>query len=450
MTGGRLTIERARSIGGTFRAPSDKSLTHRAHMFGAIATAPSVVRMPLRGEDCEATLRILSQLGLKSEWLSPSEIRLVPPSEWIQPDSPLDCGNSGTTMRLLAGLLASRPLDVTMIGDASLSRRPMKRIAEPLRRMGAMLEGDTPPLRIKGGSLKGIDYDSPVASAQIKSSALLAGLRADGATSVTEPVKSRDHTERMLRALGVDIWLASEMKLDEPGMSNPHIERVQHLKSRNGVVLSPGPVNPFEFTVPGDISSAAFLMVAACLLPSAEPVLAQGVGVNPTRTGLLHVLSRAGLEVELQNERKELGEPVADISIRRTNGSKPFEIEGDLVPMLIDEIPILAVLATQCEGTCVVKDAAELRVKESDRIEVMAAGLRRMGAQVETFDDGMAITGPTPLSGISVDAQHDHRIAMSFAIAGLIAEGTTTIDGADSITTSYPDFEETLRRLAHF
>lgn len=418
-----LEISPVAGLEGIFRPPSDKSLTHRAYMFAAFAEGESHVRMPLRGEDCESTLRCMNQLGLRHEWISPTEIRLIPTPEWQQPRTALDCGNSGTTMRLLSGLVASRPLDCTMVGDASLSRRPMKRIAEPLRLMGASFEGDTPPLHIVGGDLRGIDYMSPVASGQIKSCVLLAGLRASGTTTVREPSLSRDHTERMLRAMGVQVT------------------------TEGGVSLRGGQTaHGFELTVPGDISSAAFILVAAALLPRSE-LTVRDLSVNPTRTGILDVLEQCGVPFALHNEREELGEPVADLELRAPRVRKPFHIMGDLVPRLIDEIPVLAVLATQCEGTSVVRDAREMRVKETDRIEVMASGLRSMGADVETFEDGFAITGPTPLRGTLINAAHDHRIAMAFSIAGLIADGGIRIDGAESIATSYPEFTQDLMRL---
>jgi len=401
-------------------------------MFGAIASGESVVRTPLRGQDCEATLHCLAQMGLSFDWIAETALRLRPIDQWTQPEGPLDCGNSGTTMRLMAGLIASRPLDVTMLGDESLSRRPMKRIAEPLKRMGATIEGDTPPLHIVGGKLQGIQYDSPVASAQIKSCTLLAGLRAEGPTRVTEPELSRDHTERLLRAMGAEITTGQTAD----GRSFAELQPASNLQ-------------PFEFSVPADISSAAFLLVAGALLAGEDGVEAKDVGVNPTRIGLLHVLRSIGAEVQVTNERTELGEPVADLRVHRAKAFQPFKVDGKLVPMLVDEIPVLAVLATQCEGTSTIRQAAELRVKESDRIEAMSEGLRRMGAQVETFEDGMAITGPTELKGIEIDAKHDHRIAMAFAIAGLLADGQTTISGAESILTSYPTFEEDLGRLVH-
>lgn len=421
----RLDVGKVASLRGEMRPPSDKSITHRAYMFAAIASGESLVRKPLRGEDCEATLRCLTQLGLDSEWLSAEEIRLKPTECWRQPAEVLDCGNSGTTMRLMSGLLASRALDCTMVGDESLSRRPMGRIAEPLRYMGARVEGDTPPLHIIGREdLTGIDYKSPIASAQIKSCVLLAGLRASGTTSVSEPAPSRDHTERMLAAAGVPVRL--------------HFGRV----TVNGGTRP----NGFEISVPGDVSSGAFFMVAAALLPESELVVRE-LGCNPLRTGILDIFADAGVPFWLDNERTELGEAVKDLKVATAPSLRPFRVEGELVPRLIDEIPVLAVLATQCDGISEIRDAKELRFKESDRIELMAVGLRAMGAKVDTFEDGMAITGPVKLDGAKVDACGDHRIAMAFGVAGLIADGRTEIEGAESIQTSFPNFESELWRL---
>ena len=406
------------------RPPSDKSLTHRAYMFASFATTESIVRNPLRGEDCENTLRAMIHLGLRHEMLGPEEFRLIPTQEWMQPNAPIDCGNSGTTMRLLAGLVASRPLNVTFVGDASLSKRPMGRVATPLRLMGAEIEGERPPLSIRGGKLQGIDYISPVASAQVKSCTLLAGLRAEGTTSVSEPSLSRDHTERMLKAMGY--------RLDSDGL------KVSVEGGQDG--------QGFEFNVPGDISSAAFFIVATAILQNSRLEVNE-LSVNPTRTGILDVLTQCQIPFFVTDVREELGEPVASLVVHTANLLQPFTIVGELVPRLIDEIPVLAVLATQCHGTSIIRNANELRVKESDRIELVANGLRQMGANVETFEDGMAIIGPTKLSATKIDAHGDHRIAMAFAIAGLIAEGTTEISGADSIATSFPGFESELARL---
>lgn len=420
----KLTITPAAGILGELRPPSDKSLTHRAFLFGAIAKGPSIVKNPLQGEDCLSTLTALIHLGLRHQNLSPTEMRLIPAQDWMQPNQPLDCGNSGTTMRLLSGLIASRPLKVTLKGDASLSKRPMGRIAKPLELMGAKIEGEKAPITIHGGNLKGIDYQSPVASAQIKSCVLLAGLQAEGTTSVTEPALSRDHTERMLLATGVKLKQEA-LKVTVEGGQQP---------------------DPFEMNVPGDISSAAFFMVAAAILSGSE-ITIQDLSLNPSRTGILDVFKQSGIPFEIESQQEQLGEPVGTATVSTAPILKPFEIKGDLVPRLIDEIPILAVLATQCEGISIIKDAKELRVKESDRIELVANGLRSMGATVETFEDGMAILGPIKLKSTNIDANGDHRIAMSFAIAGLIADGTTTIEGAESILTSFPTFESELQRL---
>ncbi|RYG44122.1 3-phosphoshikimate 1-carboxyvinyltransferase, partial [bacterium] len=343
---------------------------------------------------------------------------------WRTPSRDLDCGNSGTTIRLLSGLVAGFPIVTNLTGDASLSRRPMGRIAEPLRRMGARIEGDRPPLRIEGGGLRGIAYRSPVASGQIKSGILFAGLNAEGETEVTEPAPSRDHTERMLRALGANLT-------DVPG----------------GVRLKPGPLTgTLDLEVFGDVSSAVFWAVLAAATPGAE-LLLKDVGTNPTRSGMLDVLLAAGGDLTRENERETAGEPVADLLVRGGGDLKAFTIEGALVPRLIDEIPALAVLATQCRGTTVIRDAAEMRVKETDRIEVVSRYLAAMGAKVEPTPDGMIIEGPTPLRGTTVDSSGDHRIGMAFAIAGCLAEGETTILNADEIGTSYPSFVSDLRKV---
>jgi 3-phosphoshikimate 1-carboxyvinyltransferase len=309
--------------------------------------------------------------------------------------------------------------------------------------MGATFEGDTPPVHLVGGNLRGIDYTSPVASAQIKSCCLLAGLGATGETSVTEPSLSRDHTERMLRAMGAHVIRSGREPSIDP--LDDTSDRVPHFAPK--VTVHPTRnLRSFEFTVPADISSAAFFIVAAAMLPQARLGLLD-LSVNPTRTGIFDVLEQCRVPFELGREREELGEPVADAIVGWARDPQPFTIEGSLVPRLIDEIPVLAVLATQCLGTSIIRDARELRVKESDRIELVANGLRSMGGSVETFEDGMAISGPTALSGATIEAHGDHRIAMAFAIAGLIADGTTTIHGADSIATSYPNFESDLMRL---
>ena len=422
-----LNVSKSAPLRGTLRVPSDKSLTHRAYILAAIAQSPSMVIQPLRGDDCNSTLQIIQQLGARIDPTPGDEhvsITLYP-SPFVSPAAPLDCGNSGTTMRLLAGVLAARPgLTATLVGDASLSKRPMKRIVEPLVLMGADIKGDTAPLSINGRRLRGIEYTTPVASAQIKSCLLLAGLFAEGTTWVSEPSPSRDHTERMLAALGV--------RLDE----------------RDGAIGIEGgqTFDGFALYVPADISSAAFFMCAAAMVPGSQ-VLFHEVGTNPTRTGVLEVLADAGATVEVVPQPAQMGEPVSTLRVTYQEDLKAFSIEGDLVPRLIDEIPVLAVLATQCVGTTTIRGAQELRVKESDRIETVATNLRKMGAQVEALEDGLVVQGPTPLTGAEIDAEGDHRIGMAFAVAGLVADGDTTIINADSIATSYPTFESDLKSL---
>lgn len=392
-------------------------------MLAGIATSPSRIHNPLLGEDCRSTWACLTALGIKVNL--EDGVLCVEPAPWSAPSSDLDCGNSGTTARLISGLLASRDgLSARLVGDASLSRRPMRRVIEPLRRMGADLEGETLPLRIRGAKLHGIHHESPVASAQVKSAVLLAGLRAEGETVVSEPHLSRDHTERMLTSLGVPLW-------------------------RDGLTVGiraaelPG----FEFTVPADISSAAFWLVAASGLPGSELTLTN-VGLNPTRTGILDVLEQAGVDCQITLTGEELGEPVGDITLIGPERLRPFEVRGDLVPRLIDEIPVLAVLATQCQGVSEFRDAAELKVKESDRVAETASMLNAMGAKVEALEDGLRVHGPTPLTGARVEAHGDHRMAMSALIAGLFAtSGATSVTGADTIATSYPEFMDHLEAI---
>ncbi len=434
---------------GEVRPPSDKSLTHRAYIFAAMASKgeqtelmidgpgaviplpiPSVldsqIDLPLRGEDCESTLGCLAALGQNVSAPPGHVVKITGGHPWISPTKALDCGNSGTTMRLMAGLLAGLPgVESTLVGDASLSRRPMGRVAEPLRLMGASITGANAPLTIVGQSLNPISYASPVASAQVKSCVLIAGLAAHGVTWVSEPSKSRDHTERMFRALGVELKFDGDLRIGIEGGQT---------------------WGGFQFRVPADISSAAFTMVAAACLPGSNLTLRQ-VGVNPTRTGIVDVFAEAGIPVVHSNQRDELGEPTADVTITAPAVLNAFQISGELVPRLIDEIPVLAVLATQCRGRTMIRDAHELRVKESDRIQKMAEGLTAMGARVEVFDDGLGIEGPTPLEATNIAADGDHRIAMAFAVAGLLASGTTRISGAESIATSYPTFETDLDRL---
>jgi 3-phosphoshikimate 1-carboxyvinyltransferase len=344
----------------------------------------------------------------------------------VIPAVSLDAGNSGTTARLLSGLIAGRKLDCTIAGDASLSRRPMERIAEPLRLMGAEVgtaEGGCLPLRIRGGNLSGITYRPPVASAQVKSCVLIAGLQASGETTVIEKAPTRDHTEILLQAMGVPV-------------------------ARQGLEVSvSGGVVPesVEVSIPGDISSAAFFMAAAAVVPGSE-VRLTGVGVNPTRTGALDALRRMGAHITIENACSRAGEPVADIVVR-SSSLKGIDIGGTLIPALIDELPVLAVAATQAEGVTTIRDAAELRIKESDRIRGIVTNLRLLGAAVEEFEDGFSIEGPCPLNGRDVGSFGDHRIGMAMAVAGLVASGRTRIRDAEAVNISYPDFFSDLAGL---
>jgi 3-phosphoshikimate 1-carboxyvinyltransferase len=421
----KLSITKSGPLTGTLRPPSDKSLTHRAILFSSLAKGHSRISNMLEGEDCLATKRIFEQMGV--QFTSDGDDLLVDSTGELQsPDEPLDCGNSGTTIRLMAGVLASRPgLEATLTGDASLSRRPMGRITGPLKLMGADIEGDHAPIKIHGRRLNGISYVSPVASAQVKSCILLAGLNADGETSVTEPAKSRDHTEKMLRRLGVDITIDG-FKVSAAGG-----------QSWEGA----------DYNIPGDISSAAFWLCAAAMIPESDVCLTE-VGINPTRCGVLEVLLSAGAQISTSNEQQPMGEPLADLTVVGSDNLEAFQISGAIVPRLVDEIPVLAVMATQCHGTTVIKDAKEMRVKETDRIAETVKNLKAMGAEIEEREDGMVIKGPTKLHGAEVDADGDHRIGMAFAVAGLLADGATTIHNADSIRTSYPEFEQHLRSLS--
>jgi len=385
------------------------------------------VRGILEAEDVRSTRRAVERLGaaVRDE---AGEVVVAPPERLREPDDVIDCGNSGTCLRLLTGVLAAVPGLSVLTGDASLRRRPVRRVLEPLRRMGADLsarEGDRlPPVAVRGGALRGARHVLPVASAQVKSAILLAGLFAEGETSVVEPAASRDHTERMLRYMGVPLHVA--------GLE----VRVTAGRPRGGVV-----------DVPGDISSAAFFLCGAAALPGSA-VTARGMGVNPTRTGLLDVLAEMGARVEVASPRESAGEPRADVTVRagRLEG---VEIRGHMVPRLIDELPVIMAMATQAKGRTVIRDARELRVKESDRLAAMGETLAAAGARIELFDDGCAIEGPTPLRGVAVRTRMDHRVAMSMAVAQLFMDGgEVVLDDVACVATSFPRFFEILDGLA--
>ncbi|MDQ2745555.1 MAG: 3-phosphoshikimate 1-carboxyvinyltransferase [Chloroflexota bacterium] len=414
---------RPRTIGGEIEVPGDKSIAHRALMVGALAEGETrVIGLP-DGEDVHSTQRCLATCGVHFDH-NHDYVSIRAPEAMTEPSQPLDAGNSGTTMRLLAGILAGRPFESTLVGDASLSRRPMERVAEPLRQMGARVESHEgfPPLWITGGELAPLQYVSPIPSAQVKSAILFAGLSAPGMTSVTEPAPSRDHTERMLAATGIDI------------------------QRRNGTVHISGGRKPraFVIVIPGDISAAAFFLVAGAL--TGGRVTVRNVGVNPTRAGILEALDRMGASIEIRGRREEMGEPVADITVTGPV-TKSIVIEGGEVPALIDEIPLLALLATRPNGRSVIRGASELRVKESDRLAATARVLGALGARVRELPDGLIVDGGAILKGEAIESGGDHRIAMMAAVAGTVALGQTVIGDAEACVVSYPGFAVALRAL---
>jgi len=426
--GGRCSAAPAVRLAGEISLPGDKSISHRALIFSALSSGTQRLVGLSRGADVVATADALRALGVPVRAGEVVEVGSPRGGALCAPAAALDCGNSGTSMRLLSGLLAAQPFTSTLSGDASLCRRPMLRVVAPLRAMGARIEGQDDgrlaPLTIHGGDLAGIEHHSLVASAQVKSALLLAGLFARGRTVIHEPHLSRDHSERMLAACGVVV------------------ERFE-----GGVAVEGGQTldAPGRISVPGDISAAAFFLVAAALLPGSD-LLLSAVGMNPTRTGILDVLAAAGVEVERVNERQEAGEPVADLRVRGGD-INAFEVGEALVPRLIDELPVLAVLAARAQGTSRITGAAELRAKESDRIESTASMLRQLGVSVETRADGMLIegSGGRPFEGgVQVQAAGDHRIAMSAAVAALVARSPIEILGSDAVHTSFPDFFQQL------
>lgn len=415
-------------------APGDKSISHRALLFGALGITPMQVRNLAPGADVRSTAACLRALGVtiaEKERPGAVMVRGVGPRGFTTPAGPLDCGNSGTTMRLLLGLVAGARVACTLDGDASLRGRPMRRVLAPLRAMGARVEGqggpedERAPLRVEPvPTLTGLSHRLPIASAQVKSALVLAGLAADGETRVREPEPSRDHTERMLSAWGAPV----------------RVESGEVVVTRLGHPLT----LPEALEVPGDPSSAAFWVGAGLLVPEAS-VVVRGVDVNPTRTGFLAVLERMGARVELEPETARAGDPVATLRVRGGQPLRGTEIRPAEVPSLLDEIPLLAIVASQARGETRVTGARELRVKESDRLRQLVLGLRAMGADVDELDDGLVLRGPTELRGATIDAAHDHRIAMSFAIAGLVADGETDVEGAEWADISYPGYFRELR-----
>lgn len=415
---------------GQCSVPGDKSISHRAIMFGSIAEGQTTVRNFLDGHDCRATVGVMRDLGVQVDVLNPTE--LVVHGRGIdglqEPNSVLDCANSGTTMRLMTGLLAGQKFASFLNGTAQIRRRPMGRVVNPLKGMGAEImgrqNGNYAPLGIRPAQLRGVEYDMPVASAQVKSCVLLAGLYARGLTIVREPGPTRDHTERLLRAMGAPIEVIGH---------TVHVERP-------GTLL-----RGLEVIVPGDISSAAFLLVAGAVIPDSRLTIAN-VGVNRTRTGIVDALQEMGAKISFHNEREQAGEPVADLEVRYSD-LRACTFGGPGIVTMIDELMVLAVAATQAKGRTVVRDAGELRVKETDRIASTVTELRKMGAKIEPTADGFIIDGPTDLKGAPVESQGDHRLAMALTVAGLIAKGETTVYGAEVTADSFPGFEVTLQAL---
>jgi len=419
-------IESSRPLRGEIEVPGDKSISHRAVILGSIAEGESRVWKWLFADDVLRTIRAFQELGVKIEISDKLAIHGRGRFGLSAPRQTLDLGNSGTSMRLIAGILAGQPFASVLTGDESLRTRPMKRIIDPLRLMGARIEGEQDgyaPLAIKGASLHGIEYELPVASAQVKSCILLASLLAEGKTKIIEPAETRDHTERMLKFFGVEL-------------------------KKQGLFIELGcgqDLNSQVIEVPGDISSAAFFMVAGSIVPGSRMVI-RNVGLNPTRSGMIEALQKMGAEIEAQNQHMAGGEPIADLYIRH-QALKATEISGALIPRLIDEIPALSVAAALAEGITTIKDAKELRVKESDRISSMTQELRKMGANIEEREDGMVIEGVKELRPAEVFSHRDHRVAMSLAVAGLVARGKTRIKSVEWVETSFPDFLKKLNKL---
>lgn len=407
---------------GELTVPGDKSISHRSVMFGAISEGITEVTHFLKSADCLSTISCFRKMGITIE--EEAQTLLIHGKGLHGLSAPaevLDTGNSGTTTRLISGILAGQSFESHLIGDASICKRPMGRIMKPLQAMGADIASDRgndcAPLTIKGHPLKAIHYDSPVASAQVKSCVLLAGLYADGPVSVTEPALSRNHTELMLSSFGARV---TSFDTTATILPDPHL---------TGQKVS----------VPGDISSAAYFICAALMVPGSE-VLIRNVGINPTRDGILRVVRAMGADIEYRNIREQAGEKTADLLVRYTKDLHGTVIEGDLIPTLIDEIPVIAVLAATADGETVIRDAKELRVKESDRLTIMVDSLSAMGCDIEGTPDGMIIRGGRPMRGAQIDSHLDHRIAMSFAVASLVAEGTTAIQNAECVNISYPEF----------
>lgn len=419
---GRMRIDPVGPLKGELTLPGDKSITHRAIILGSLADGVTEITGALQSHDCRDTAKAFGAMGVTIQELDNDRLQIRGGGlrGLKEPQEVLDVGNSGTTMRLLAGVLAGQPFFSVLTGDRYLRARPMARVTMPLRSMGATIlgrdGGNFPPLAIKGTHLRAIDYVSPIASAQVKSAIMLAGLFADGETTVTEPSLSRDHTERMFEAIGIPI-------------------------RRNGLGLQVAgikEISPFQIAIPGDFSAAAFFLIAALVIPGSELTLRE-VGINPTRTGLLDALQLMGAVIEVSGRRVVSGEPVADLHVR-SQALHGTEVDGTLIPRMLDEIPIFAVAAALAAGPTTIRNAAELRVKEVDRLAALVQELRRFGVQIEQHPDGLTLQGSASLSGCHCDSWGDHRMAMALAVAGLAAKGSTTISDPSCVSSSFPDF----------
>lgn len=412
------------SLKGSVIIPADKSISHRAVMFASLAKGKSIIKNFSTGKDPLSSLNICKKLGINSEFAD-NDLIINSTGKLIKPKTTLDCGNSGTTMRLMSGILSGQNFNCTLIGDESLSKRPMKRVIEPLTLMGAEIKSNAfkAPLNIYGKNLHAIDYVSKLASAQVKSCILLAGLNADGKTSFTEPFVSRNHTEIMLKYMGADINT-----------------------DKNTVTIEKSQLEPRTIEICGDISSAAYFIIAGLIVPNSKIIL-KNVGLNPTRTGMLEAAEKMGADIEILDKKIVSGEIVGDIQVSFSD-LKACTIEGEIIPRLIDELPVIAVLATQAQGTTIVKDAQDLRNKESDRIKAVVTELKKIGANIEETPDGFIIKGKTPLTGgVEVETYHDHRLAMSLYVAGLICEKPISINGFEWVNISFPEFEKLFSAL---
>lgn len=428
-------IEKVRGVKGELRVPSDKSITHRAFILGALASGETLVREPLISEDTKATLEVLKNLGTEVREDNKEIVIQGRNYAFLEPKEVLDCKNSGTTARIMAGVLATQPFFSVLFGDESLRERPMLRVVEPLREMGAKIDGredgNKLPIAIRGGKLRGISYFNKRASAQVKSSLILAGLRAEGITEILEPVLSRDHTERMLKLFGVEVITISE-------------ERGHIVKVKGGQELKGA-----EIFCPADPSSAAYFVALATLAPKGSLKL-KDVLLNPTRDGFYRKLLEMGANIAFENTREVSGEPIADLVVRPVERLKAVKVSPEEVPSMIDEIPILAVLMALAEGVSEVRGAKELRYKESDRIKAIVHNLRKMGVKVEELEDGFIIEGTDKLKGAKIETFGDHRIAMAFTIAGLVTDEEVFIDNPQCVSVSYPQFWEDLLKVVEF